>query len=162
MPTRDQHHKRLRRVITIVLAAAVALTVICGVSFWLWHTWITTPPRRIAVAQLTAATIEDARMAAEWEPATGVLIAWPFHLPRELVVALASAVRLYITVKDDFSQQQAARTLTPWAVAPEACTFIVAPQGDGWYGTRDWGPFDVFHSSRDRPPPDARFVDYPV
>ncbi len=162
MPTRDQHHNRLRRVITIVLVAAVALTVICGVLFWLWHTWITTPPRRIVVAQPAGAAIEDARMAAEWEPATGVLIAWPFRLPRELVVALASAVRLYITVKDDFSQQQAARTLTTWAVPLQACTFIVAPQGDGWYGTRDWGPFAVFDASNDCHLADARYIDYPV
>ncbi len=162
MPTGELHHKRLRRVITIVLVAAVALTVICGVLFWRWHTWITTPPRRIALDQRAIAAIEEPRMAAEWEPATGALIAWPFHLPRELVVALASDVQLYITVKDDVSRQRGIRTLTSWGVPPTACTFIVAPQGDGWYGTRDWGPFAVFDDLGNCHLTDAHYIDYPV
>ena len=87
-----RNHKRLRRVATIVVVAVIVLTAICAIVFWRWHAWVTTPPRRIAVTPAVAGTIEDARMAAEWEPATGVLIAWPFHLPRELVVALASDV----------------------------------------------------------------------
>lgn len=157
-----QPKARLRRAITIVLVAVVALALICGVAFWRWYSWITTPPGRITLEQLPSSTIEDPRMAAEWEPATGALIAWPFHLPRELVVALASDVQLYITVKDDVSRQRATRTLTSWGIAPTACTFIVAPQGDGWYGTRDWGPFAVFDDSGNCYLADAYYIDYPV
>ena len=162
MPPRGLHLKRPRRITTIVLVTIAVIIGICGVSFRLWYSWITTPPGRIAAAQPAGAMIDGPRMAAEWEPATGVLIAWPFRLPRELVVALASDVQLHITVKDDTSLRQAASTLASWDIPAEAYTFIETPKGDGWYGTRDWGPFAVFDSSGDCHLTDAHYIDYPV
>jgi hypothetical protein len=35
-------------------------------------------------------------MVAEWEPAIGVLIAWPLSIPKELVMELAKDTKLYL------------------------------------------------------------------
>jgi agmatine/peptidylarginine deiminase len=152
----------MRRVVTISALVAVVLSVIAGIAFWRWYAWITTPPEQLAVASGELPSIDGPRMAAEWEPATGVLVAWPLHLPRDLIVALASEVRLYVTVSDDEARADAAGKLTAWGVPDNACTFIVTPQGDGWYGTRDWGPVAVFDRTGRCHLVDARYLDYPA
>ena len=38
------------------------------------------------------------RIAAEWEPARGVMVAWPASLPKALVCKLAAATRLHLLV----------------------------------------------------------------
>ena len=84
------------------------------------------------------------RMAAEWEPAIGVLITWPLSLPHKLVVELAKDTKLYILVETRASQQDAIKWFSKWGILPDRVKFITAPQGIDASWTRDWGPPAVF------------------
>lgn len=87
---------------------------------------------------------DHARMVAEWEPATGVLIAWPLSLPHKLIVELTKETKLQILVEDHKSKQDAIKWLSKWGVMPDKVKFITAPQGIDATWTRDWGPHAVF------------------
>ncbi len=154
---------RFRRIVICVAIVAAGALLIAGAAFTRWYVHITAPPHRIdARAAGPIPAINGARMAAEWEPATGVLIAWPLRLPRDLTVALASDVKLYITVRDEADRDEAARILHEWGVADDRRAFIITPQGDGWYGTRDWAAFAVFDASGQCHLVDGRYIDYPA
>jgi agmatine/peptidylarginine deiminase len=84
------------------------------------------------------------RIAAEWEPAIGVLIAWPPALPHKLIIELAKDSKLYVVVENRTSQKQAIDWFTKWGIFPDRVKFITAPMDvDAWW-TRDWGPHAVF------------------
>ncbi len=86
------------------------------------------------------------RLAAEWEPALGAIIAWPLDIPHKLVIELARDGRLYTMVPDKTEKQEAIKWYKKWAIDLNKVEFIIAPQGfDSWW-TRDWGPFAVFTS----------------
>lgn len=84
------------------------------------------------------------RVAAEWEPAIGVLISWPLWLPKELVIDLANDSRLYVIVQGMSAQKEAVSVFTKWGIKPNQVKFIPAPQGVDHAWTRDWGPHGVF------------------
>jgi agmatine/peptidylarginine deiminase len=105
--------------------------------------------------------IEGTRVAAEWEPALGVLIAWPLKIPKSLVVELVKDVPLYVTVKDKVSEQQARTTFENWGIAPQRVSFIVTGQGKCYCWTRDWGPFAVFDPAGKYKLVDGIFHGYP-
>jgi agmatine/peptidylarginine deiminase len=102
------------------------------------------------------------RAAAEWEPAVGVLIGWPLKLPKPLVLEMAKDVHLYVTVANHGAEQKARGTFEKWGIDPEQIHFIVAKQGDGYFLTRDWGPFAVFDARGEYRLVDGRYRDYPV
>jgi agmatine/peptidylarginine deiminase len=102
------------------------------------------------------------RTAAEWEPAVGVLIGWPLKLPKPLVVEMTKDVHLYVTVANLVAQQQAKETFEKLGIEPKQIHFIVAKQGDGYFLTRDWGPFAVFDGPGEYKLVDGRYLDYPV
>lgn len=83
-------------------------------------------------------------MAAEWEPAVAVLIAWPLSLPKELLIELAKETKLYLLVQDLKAKQEAVQWLMKWKITPDRIKFITAPQGVDVAWTRDWGPHAVF------------------
>ena len=84
------------------------------------------------------------RMAAEWEPAIGALIAWPPALPHKLIIELAKDSKLFVVVENRASQKQAIDWFTKWGILPDRVKFITAPMDvDAWW-TRDWGPHAVF------------------
>ena len=84
------------------------------------------------------------RLAAEWEPALGALIAWPLDIPHRLVIELAADSRLFTMVPDEEARSEAEHWFGKWGIPPAKVTFILAPQGpDSWW-VRDWGPFAVF------------------
>jgi agmatine/peptidylarginine deiminase len=84
------------------------------------------------------------RMVAEWEPAIGVLIAWPLSIPKQLVIDLAADTKLYMMVESQKAKQEAIQYLTKWQIMPDRVKFITAPQGVDASWTRDWGPHAVF------------------
>jgi agmatine/peptidylarginine deiminase len=84
------------------------------------------------------------RMAAEWEPAVGVLIAWPLSIPYKLVIALSEDTKLYTLIADTKSKQEAIKWFSKWGIMPDRVKFITAPQGEDISWTRDWGPHAVF------------------
>ncbi|MEO5906089.1 MAG: agmatine deiminase family protein [Saprospiraceae bacterium] len=84
------------------------------------------------------------RMAAEWEPALGTLIAWPPSLPKKLITELAIDNKLFVLVEDRNAQKDAVTTFSKWGIMPNQVKFIQAPQGVDVSWTRDWGPHAVF------------------
>ncbi len=104
----------------------------------------------------------ERRLAAEWEPAVGVLIGWPLHLPEDLVIALAEEVPLHVVVAGEDAEREAREQLAEWGLPPERLRFLRARQSSGHYGTRDWGPFALFDEEGNLSLLDARYVDYPL
>jgi agmatine/peptidylarginine deiminase len=116
---------------------------------------------RSALCQSTVLP-KQVRVAAEWEPTTGVLIAWPLRLPRELVIDLAGDVDLYVTVNTFWNEIKARETFDSWRIDPKRVHFILTRQGDGFYLTRDWGPFAVFDARGFCRLVDGLYFDYPL
>jgi hypothetical protein len=83
------------------------------------------------------------RVAAEWEPAVGVLIGWPLKLPKALVLKMAKDVDLHVTVSDKEAEEKARKTFKNWGIDPKRTHFLITKQGDGYFLTRDWGPSTV-------------------
>lgn len=84
------------------------------------------------------------RMAAEWEPAVGVMVAWPLAVPYKLVVELANDSQLITLVANEQAGREARRWYARWGIDTTRVRFAVAPQGvDAWW-VRDWGPYAVF------------------
>jgi agmatine deiminase len=102
------------------------------------------------------------RAAAEWEPAVGVLIGWPLKLPKPLVVEMAKDAHLYVTVANHGAEEKARETFAKWEIDAKQIHFILAKQGDGYFLTRDWGPFAIFDGRAEYRLVDGRYVDYPV
>lgn len=102
------------------------------------------------------------RVAAEWEPAVGVLIGWPLKLPKALVVEMAKDLDLYVTVSNKRNEQKAQTTLAQWGIDLERVHFVITKQGDGYFLTRDWGPFAVFDARGNYSLVDGRYLDYPL
>ncbi|MBK9256071.1 MAG: agmatine deiminase family protein [Saprospiraceae bacterium] len=84
------------------------------------------------------------RMAAEWEPALGTIIAWPLTIPYKLVVELANDNKLYTLVEDEKSKNDAVSWFSKWGIDVSKVSFIYAPQGIDVSWVRDWGPHAVF------------------
>ena len=84
------------------------------------------------------------RMAAEWEPASGVMITWPLCIPYKLAIELAKDITLYTLVENDQNKQDALKWYAQWGIDTAKCKFIFARQGEDAWWVRDWGPHAVF------------------
>lgn len=86
------------------------------------------------------------RIAAEWEPAVGVMVAYPISLPRALVVELAKDTQLYLLCPEDDAEVEAAKALmVKWGIDAESVKYLRVPKGDDSTWPRDWGPQPLFH-----------------
>jgi hypothetical protein len=57
------------------------------------------------------------RMAAEWEPVIGTIIAWPLIIPESLVIELAKRkMLLYVMVSDEINRYEAENTFKEWGM----------------------------------------------
>ena len=85
------------------------------------------------------------RLAAEWEPAIGVMTAWPASLPKALVRELAADTTLHLLCADDDAViEDAKATLMRWGVDAESVRYIRVPKGEDSTWPRDWGPQPLF------------------
>lgn len=84
------------------------------------------------------------RVAAEWEPALGVLVAWPPFVPHRLLVEISRDSRLYVLVEDAAAEAEARTWFIGWGMDPARFEFLPIPRGDDAAWTRDWGPHPVF------------------
>ena len=134
-------------VLSCIMCTLVA-TATCGFAL--------EPPRTLGQER-----DDEHRVAAEWEPVTGVLIGWPLRLPKALLTELAKDVDLFVTVKDRYGRQKARRAFAEWGIESRRCHFVMTTQGDGYYLTRDWGPFAVFDAHGKMTLVDGRYLDYP-
>src|SRR5690606_34944855 len=69
----------------------------------------------------------EPRMVAEWEPANGVLIAWPPRIPHKLIKELSKDVVLYILVENHTIMRESIQWLSKWGIMPNQVEFVVAP-----------------------------------
>ncbi|MBK9737563.1 MAG: agmatine deiminase family protein [Saprospiraceae bacterium] len=98
------------------------------------------------------------RMAAEWEPALGTLVAWPLSVPYKLVIELAGDNKLFTLVENQQSKQEAAKWYNKWGIDTSLVTFIFAPQGIDVSWVRDWGPHAVFTPKGEMKLADPKYV----
>ena len=84
------------------------------------------------------------RMAAEWEPALGTLIAWPLSIPYKLVIELAKDNNIYTLVENQDAKHDASKWFSKWGIDTSQVKFIFAHQGIDVSWVRDWGPHAVF------------------
>src|SRR4030043_776374 len=113
--------------------------------------------------QVNTPGISSCRMAAEWEPVIGSIIAWPLIIPEALVTELAEGnMQLYVMVSDEINRYAADKAFKEWGVNMGNIQFIVTRLGLAWGGPRDWGPFAVFSDSGAYWLADPRFVTYPL
>ena len=117
------------------------------------------------VAVVSAASATDApghlRVAAEWEPALGALVAWPPIVPEALLVEIARDDRLFLLVDDSEMQARAELRLEELGVDLASVDFILAEKSENLAWTRDWGPFALFDEGGAHHFADPRFISYP-
>ena len=118
-----------------------------------------TPDAEHAPAQdaLVPGTPPTLRVAAEWEPALGVLVSWPPYLPRQLFVELAHDTRLYVLVGSAEASDDARAWFDAWGIDPGRVEFLEVPTGDDAAWPRDYGPHPVFTSAGDHVMADTRY-----
>ncbi|MEZ5980091.1 MAG: agmatine deiminase family protein [Planctomycetota bacterium] len=108
------------------------------------------------------------RLVAEWEPAVGALVTFPFGIPDELVVALAGVEEPLLVLVDGDDQvaldermgELLAATIENPRQRRRAYRPITAPVGSRW--TRDFGPHQVVDAQGRLAVVDAFFQGYPV
>lgn len=81
------------------------------------------------------------RMVAEWEPAQGSLIRYPFGQPNALITELSNASLLYVIVSSS-SQSACNSSLSSMGANMSNVRYINAASDSYW--TRDYGPWTVF------------------
>jgi agmatine/peptidylarginine deiminase len=101
------------------------------------------------------------RVAAEWEPVLGALVAWPLAVPVSLVVEIAGDDTLFLLVGDEVARSEAREALAGWGVDLEDVEFIVAAPGHARPWPRDWGPPARFSTDGGYTLVDPTFDDYP-
>ncbi len=80
------------------------------------------------------------RLVAEWEPAVGALVVFPFELPDDLVRDLAAQAPLFVLVAEA-DRAAAADKLRALGVDQPRIEFVPTAARSPW--TRDWGPHQV-------------------
>lgn len=88
------------------------------------------------------------RLAAEWEPIKGVMIAWPAFLPHAYIVDLTQNYHVYLCVPGQDEENNAKKYLTEWGGNIRNVTFCQGPQGFDAPWVRDWGMHPIFDESR--------------
>jgi agmatine deiminase len=99
------------------------------------------------------------RVIAEWEPAIGTLVAYPFQIPDQLLTGLASEGRLFVLVPPD--QIEAALAAVKAAgVPPEKVSLIPTTTRTPW--TRDYGAHTIVRADGSAALVDADYIETPI
>ncbi|MDY0151547.1 MAG: C25 family cysteine peptidase [Candidatus Cloacimonas sp.] len=87
------------------------------------------------------------RYVAEWEPATGAIIAYAsgFGLPYSMIADLSTRGQLYVVVTS--ASQTTANTALSTNGVTMANVHYINPTGVNSYWTRDYGPWTIFDST---------------
>jgi agmatine/peptidylarginine deiminase len=116
----------------------------------------------VAAAPASATDVlRHPRVAAEWEPALGAMVAWPPLVPEALLVEIAKDDRLFVLVEDSEMQAEAAGRLEALGVDLASVGFVITEESDLVAWTRDWGPFALFDEHGAHHFADPRFIGYP-
>ena len=97
------------------------------------------------------------RVAAEWEPALGVMVSWPPFVPHQLLIEISRDSRLYVLAENAGEVEEAQVWLRGWGIDLERVEFLEVPGGDDAAWTRDWGPHPVFTANGELHLADARY-----
>jgi len=116
-------------------------------------------PGCAAAARRTALPFER-RVAAEWEPAVGVLVTWPLALPRELITDFTRNTTLFVVVADAEREAAARKTFAEWSLDAARIRYVRRPTKEGLYGVRDWGAYAAFGEAGALTHRDPRYLDY--
>lgn len=85
------------------------------------------------------------RVAAEWEPAKGVIFYCPPVIPKELIIELSRDSRIFPTVDSEEEKARALEWFLKWEIDTSRVEFIVLPNADKELAVpRDWGPAAIF------------------
>lgn len=114
-------------------------------------------PAPDAGPRTVAGTPPTLRVAAEWEPALGVLVSWPPYLPRALFVELARDSRLFVLVEDEAVAADALDWFERWGIDLDRVQLLEVPGSDDAAWTRDYGPHPVFTADGNLVLGDARY-----
>lgn len=112
-----------------------------------------------AVAPCRAWASPPVRIIAEWEPAVGAMIAWPFSVPDALAEALAGQGTLFIICHPE-DETDAIVDISELDIAPESVQFVTTPVQTA--GVRDYGPHQLFDENGRWAMLDHRFVGWPL
>lgn len=84
------------------------------------------------------------RLAGEWEPIKGVMLAWPPFLPHKYIVDLTQNYSVYMCVPNKEEIEIAKYYLSKWGGNLKNLIFCIAPQGFDTPWVRDWGMHPIF------------------
>ena len=84
------------------------------------------------------------RLAAEWEPAKGVMVTWPLLLPHSLIVEFTRDIDTFILYNYELDPDEITAALKEWDANLDNVHLLPVPQGQDANWIRDWGPHAVF------------------
>lgn len=85
------------------------------------------------------------RIAAEWEPAKGVIFMCPPVIPEKLIIEFAKDIHIYPAVDSDEERFKALKWFLDWGIDTSRVHFIKLPKVDfDLTVPRDWGPPALF------------------
>jgi len=117
------------------------------------------PSLTVPVSLTVEAYVEpsDIRFIAEWEPATGTIIAYSggFGLPYSMIADLSTRGEVYVLVTSS-TQSTASSLLSSNGVTMSNVSFIVR-DGVNTYWTRDYGPWSIFDANGEMAIVDFRY-----
>ncbi|MBW6514210.1 MAG: agmatine deiminase family protein [Candidatus Syntrophosphaera sp.] len=101
------------------------------------------PTVNVAVSGMGLQMPNDPRFVAEWEPAKGALVRYPFGLPYSLLADMSNNGLLYVLVTSS-SQSTCNSSLTSNGVNMANVRYINTSTDSYW--TRDYGPWTIFEA----------------
>jgi agmatine/peptidylarginine deiminase len=104
---------------------------------------------------------QDSRVAAEWEPAIGVVISWRLHVPHTLLQAIAKDSDIYLMVESEVEKAEAQEKITAWGIPESRVKYYIQPQGYSAVNSRDWASFSTFNADGDFRFFDGEYI-YPI
>ena len=96
----------------------------------------------ITAAMCLAQPPQPAINPGEFEPMSGVIIAFPPPVPMELVAEISEDAQVMSVVPDESTMQSAINAYSSNGVNVDNCTFLICPSNSGL--TRDCGPWYIF------------------
>jgi agmatine/peptidylarginine deiminase len=112
----------------------------------------------LALLLLAGCASTGPRVVAEWEPARGVTVAYPFAVPGQLLAELARTGELFVLVREG-AEERARAELHAVGVDPTRVRFVRTSVETAW--TRDYGPHTVVDGDDVRLV-DARYIETPI